>query len=214
MRSMETTHPCLDGVISPRKHVVRRRTRSADRVPIVSDSRLEMKTVIQRHEDPSDYPTPPSIPSSAKPCCDPPPHYGQFCGLCCQVKPKRVRDKWSGRPEREAWNPDLQGLKCVGIEIAVTCTSDLGQQKRAKGCRRYQGMAGFVPSSLPSRLPSKVDASFAFVIRAVRRLLKLPGPRNDIRTARPWSWPALFHRCRSHPEGSCSPPIRSAPCLT
>ncbi len=40
---METTHPGLDGVIDPGKHVVRRRTRSADRVPIVIESRLEMK---------------------------------------------------------------------------------------------------------------------------------------------------------------------------
>ncbi len=64
---------------------------------------------------------------------------------------------------------------------------------RAAVATKGRRVAGFVPSRLPSRLPSKVDALFAFVIRAVRRLLKLPGPRNDIRTARPWSWPALFH---------------------
>ena len=40
---LETTHPCLDGVIDPGKHVVRRRTRSADRVPIVVEPRLKMK---------------------------------------------------------------------------------------------------------------------------------------------------------------------------
>jgi hypothetical protein len=80
------------------------------------------------------------------------------------------------RPKRNL-EPGFASSKCAGIEIAGAGQSDLAQEKRAKGCRRYQRLATVdastvwllrpisppVPSGLA--LPSRWMHHLRFVIR-------------------------------------------------